>query len=332
MNMPSAVTGSEGAQCRISDASGRARVSIGVPVFNGARYLEDCLDSLVAQRYADLEILISDNASTDRTSIICHAYCKRDPRIRYYRQQRNIGAAANYNFLVRQATGEFFKWAAHDDVCTPDFVARCVAALEASPTAVLAFGRAGFIDDGGAPLHGYDVPIRWSNHEAAFDRLREQLAIPGAALQHMCTRQFGVLRRDALLRTSLIRSHPASDLVLMVELALLGGLVEVEERLFFVRLHESSSLRANQSATDVARWYDPRSGDRYPLRWTRVLTGYGAAVLSSSLSRRERVGGLLLIARWLTVDENWRIIGGELKRRLLGLVHQYHPSRAVQRS
>jgi hypothetical protein len=179
-------------------------------------------------------------------------------------------------------------------------------------------------------LHGYDVPIRWSNHEAAFDRLREQLAIPDAALQHMCTRQFGVLRREALLRTSLIRSHPASDLVLMLELALLGGLVEVEERLFFVRLHEGSSLRANQSATDVARWYDPRSGDRYPLRWTRVLTGYVAAVLGSSLSRRHKVGGLLLIARWLMVDENWRIVGGELKRRLLGLVRRINPSWAVQ--
>ena len=210
-------------------------------------------------------------------------------------------------------------------------MARCVAALDTSPTAVLAFSRTGFIDDAGAPLNGYDVPIHWSNHEAAFDRLREQLAIPGDALQHMCTRQFGILRRDALLHTSLIRSHPASDLVLMLELALVGGLVEVDERLFFVRLHEMSSLRANQSATDVARWYDPRSGDRYPLRWTRVLTGYVAAVLSSSLTRREKVAGLLLIARWLMADENWRITGGELKRRLLGVVQHYFPSRAVQR-
>lgn len=316
---------------REDQPAGRARVSIGVPVFNGARYLEECLDSVVAQTYDNLEILISDNASTDRTPAICRAYCERDPRIRYFRQQQNIGAAANYNFLVRQATGEFFKWAAHDDVCAPDLVARCVAALEASPTAVLAFGRTGFIDDAGEPLHGYDVPIRWSNHETAFDRLREQLAIPWTALQHMCTRQFGILRREALLRTSLIRSHPASDLVLMLELALLGGLVEVDGRLFFVRLHESSSLRANTSAGDVARWYDPRSGDLYPLRWTRVFTGYVAAVLGSSLRLREKVSGLLLIARWLTVDRNWRIIGGELKRRLLGRVQRHRPSWAVRR-
>ena len=328
MSVPSVV----GEQRRREDlAVGRARVSIGVPVYNGARYLEECLDSVIAQTYDNLEILISDNASTDETPAICRAYCERDPRIRYYRQQQNIGAAANYNFLVRQATGEFFKWAAHDDVCAPDLVARCVAALEASPTAVLAFGRTGFIDDAGGPLDGYDVPIRWSNHDSAFDRLREQLAIPWTALQHMCTRQFGILRREALLRTSLIRSHPASDLVLMLELTLLGGLVEVDDRLFYVRLHESSSLRANTSASDVARWYDPRSGDRYPLRWTRVFTGYVAAVLGSSLRVREKASGLVLIGRWLTVDQNWRIIGGELKRRLLGWVRRHGLAWAVRR-
>jgi glycosyltransferase involved in cell wall biosynthesis len=310
---------------RTNGSAGGARVSIGVPVFNGARHLAYCLESLVGQTYEDLEILISDNASTDATATICKEYCQRDYRIRYYRQARNIGAAANYNFLVHKASGELFKWAAHDDVCAPDLVARCVAALDASPTAALAFGRTGFIDDAGAPLLGYDVPIRWSNHHAPFDRLKEQLAVPRTALHHLCTRQFGVFRRDLLLETSLVRSHPASDLVLMVELALLGGFVEVDERLFFVRLHEGSSLRANGSAVEVARWYDPTSGNRYPLRWTRVFTGYAAAVLKSPLSRREKVGGLLLIARWLASDDNWRVIGGELKRRVRECVLRLGP-------
>jgi glycosyltransferase involved in cell wall biosynthesis len=318
-------TRNEGSGLRANGSAGGARVSIGVPVFNGARHLAHCLESLVGQTYDDLEILISDNASTDDTSTICRDYCQRDRRIHYYRQARNIGAAANYNFLVHNASGELFKWAAHDDVCAPDLVARCVAALDASPTAALAFGRTGFIDDAGNPLSGYDVPIRWSNHHSPFDRLREQLAVPRSALHHLCTRQFGVLRRDLLLETSLVRGHPASDLVLMVELALLGGFVGVDEYLFFVRLHEGSSLRANGSAVDVARWYDPRSGNRYPLRWTRVCTGYGAAVLKSPLSRHKKVGGLLLITRWLASDDNWRLIGGELKRRVREWVPRLGP-------
>jgi glycosyltransferase involved in cell wall biosynthesis len=315
----------------VDRAAGQARVSIGVPVFNGARYLADCLESLITQTYGDIEILISDNASTDETPAICRAFCERDDRVRYHRQSTNIGAAANYNFLVRNAGGELFKWAAHDDVCAPEMVAHCVAALDASPTAVLAFARTGFIDDLGDQLHGYDVPIRWSNHDSSFARLREQLEIPQGAIHHMCTRQFGVIRRDQLLRTSLIRSHPASDLVLMLELALLGGFVPVEDHpecLFFARLHDDSSMRSNQSAADLARWYDPRSGGSYPLKWTRVLTGYVSTVLNSSLPRREKIGGLLLIGRWFVSDENWRIIGGELKRRLPGLVPVHYLSRA----
>jgi glycosyltransferase involved in cell wall biosynthesis len=330
MTAPSVIAASEPPQPRRDRTTGLGRVSVGVPVFNGARYLEDCLESLVRQTYHDLEILISDNASTDRTADICRAYCERDDRVRYYRQEQNIGAAANWNFLVHEATGKFFKWAAHDDVCAPDFVARCVGALDALPTAVLAFGQTAFIDSAGNPLYGYDVPVPWSNCEAAFDRLREQLAVPSAAIHHMCTRQYAVMRRDRLLETRLIRSHPASDLVLLVELAILGGFVEVDQSLFFVRLHEGSSLRANDSAVDVARWYDPRSGNHYPLRWNRVFIGYVTAVLNSSLSRRQKVGGMLLIARWLASDDNWRIIGGELRRRALGLVQQCHRFRTVQ--
>jgi glycosyltransferase involved in cell wall biosynthesis len=334
MSGRSTVTASGPSRSLVDSAVGQARVSIGVPVFNGARYLEGCLQSLITQTYGDLEILISDNASTDETPAICRAFCERDDRVRYHRQPQNIGAAANLNFVVRNTSGELFKWAAHDDLCAPDLVAGCVAALDASPTAALAFARTGFIDDSGDELHGYAVPIPWSNHDTSFARLREQLDIPQGAIHHMCTRLFGVIRRDRLLRTSLIRSHPAADLVLMLELALVGGLVPAEHHpncLLFVRLHEDSSMGGNRSAAELARWWDPRSGDRYPLKWTRVLTGYVSAVVNSSFSPQEKVGGLLLIARWLASDENWRIIGGELKRCLLGLVPVHPLSGAGQR-
>jgi glycosyltransferase involved in cell wall biosynthesis len=330
----SVITATGPSRSLVDGAAGQARVSIGVPVFNGARYLEDCLESLITQTYGDVEILISDNASTDETPAICRAYCERDDRVRYHRHPENIGASANFNFLVGNTRGELFKWAAHDDVCAPDLVARCVAALDASPAAVLAFARTGFIDDSGDQLHGYDVPIRWSNHDTSFARLREQLDIPQGALHHMCTRQFGVIRRDQLLRTSLIRNHVGSDLVMMLELALLGGLVSVEDHpdcLLFVRLHDDSSMGANRPAAELGRWMDPRSGGKYPLKWTRVLTGYVRAVVNSSLSRREKVAGMLLIARWLVSDDNWRIIGGELKRRLPRLVPVHNLSWAGRR-
>lgn len=104
-------------------------VSIGVPVRNGARFLEQALDSLLAQSYQEFELIISDNASTDQTEAICRAYAARDGRIRYYRSSKDLGLAHNYNYLFQLARGEYFKWAAADDLHEPDYVLRCLDVL-----------------------------------------------------------------------------------------------------------------------------------------------------------------------------------------------------------
>ena len=91
------------------------QVSIGMPVYNGERFIREALDSLLAQTFTDFELIISDNASTDGTEAICREYAARDPRIRYVRQSENRGAAANFQFVLNEAVGEYFMWAAHDD-------------------------------------------------------------------------------------------------------------------------------------------------------------------------------------------------------------------------
>jgi glycosyltransferase involved in cell wall biosynthesis len=297
------------------------RVTVGVPVWNGARYLDHCLDSLLAQTYDDMEIVISDNASTDRTPEICRAYCLRDERVSYHRQPHNIGAAANYNFLVQQARGELFKWAAHDDVCAPEFVERCVAALDASPSDVLAFPKATFIDAAGSVLGKHDIPMCWRNDVTAVGRLHDLLVgdlLLGdfrATLLLKCLPQFGVIRRSALDRTRRIGNYGSSDVVLLVELGLLGGFAEVDEYLFSSRVHNDSSLRANETAADLAQWYDPRRGDHFPMPWTLVFIGILGAVLRSPLPLSEKARAFPLIVRWFFAHRRWRIIGGELKIR-----------------
>jgi glycosyltransferase involved in cell wall biosynthesis len=92
------------------------KLSIGMPVFNGAKYIHEALDSLLAQTFRDFELVISDNASTDDTQTICEKYALRDSRIRYVRQAENMGALANFKFVLDQARGEFFMFAAADDV------------------------------------------------------------------------------------------------------------------------------------------------------------------------------------------------------------------------
>lgn len=92
------------------------QVSIGMPVYNGAKFIHEALDSLLLQTFTDFELIISDNASTDETEVICREYAAKDERIRYVRQVENLGATANFQFVLDEAVGEYFMWAAHDDV------------------------------------------------------------------------------------------------------------------------------------------------------------------------------------------------------------------------
>lgn len=100
----------------------RPKVSVGLPVYNGEKYLPQAIKSLLAQTFAEFELIICDNASTDRTQEISRTFTKRDQRIRYHRNPNNLGAAANFNLSFRLSSGEYFKWAA-DDLCAPEFLA-----------------------------------------------------------------------------------------------------------------------------------------------------------------------------------------------------------------
>jgi glycosyltransferase involved in cell wall biosynthesis len=106
------------------------KITIGMPVYNGAQYLSAAIESILAQSYGDFDLLISDNASTDGTEEICRTYGKNDQRFRYIRQPQNVGAAANHNLLVSMTDSLYFKWAAHDDLLAPGFLATCVDVLD----------------------------------------------------------------------------------------------------------------------------------------------------------------------------------------------------------
>src|SRR3989337_590294 len=121
-------------------------VSIGLPVFNGEKYLRQALDSILAQTYQDFELIISDNASTDKTQQICREYVKKDSRIRYYRNKRNLGATRNHNRVFELSCGEYFKWASHDDLLAPEFLSRCVSVLDQDHSIVLCHSKTGRIN------------------------------------------------------------------------------------------------------------------------------------------------------------------------------------------
>ncbi|MEP6486180.1 glycosyltransferase [Microcoleus vaginatus GB2-A3] len=207
------------------------KVSIAMPVYNGDRYLCQALDSLLAQDYPNFELLISDNASTDSTPEICQEYAAKNPKIRYFRNSTNIGALSNFNQVFKLSTGEYFMWAAHDDLWVPSYVSKCLAQLQSHPNAVLCFSEIQFIDELGFPKNreyndlletvGKDIPER-------IRRLTYKLNWYDAI--------YGLMRADALKKTNLMSGKYGSDVILLMELMLLGEFAKVPEKLFAYRV------------------------------------------------------------------------------------------------
>jgi glycosyltransferase involved in cell wall biosynthesis len=206
-------------------------VSIGLPVYNAERYLAQALDSLLGQDHSNLELIVSDNASSDSTQEICTSYAHRDSRLRYHRSEKNMGAVWNFNRVFELATGEYFMWAAHDDLRDPSYVSACLAALRQRPDAVLCCTDIRFIDEVGKAI---DVPPHVAGirpvGETAGQRLRQ--------IARACNwfDVYGLARSAALKQTRRAVSTWGFDVVIELELCLRGRVVYVPEPLFSYRL------------------------------------------------------------------------------------------------
>jgi glycosyltransferase involved in cell wall biosynthesis len=281
----------------------RPLLSIGLPVYNGERFLPQAIQSVLDQSFTDYELLILDNASTDRTPEIAKEHAARDRRIRYHRNARNVGAARNFNLAFELTSGRYFKWAAHDDVLDPSFLERCIAALELDPGAVLACTKATIVDEHGKPLFDYDPALAMSASDGAV-RLEALLA------EHKCFQIFGVIRRNALERTRLIGLHAHGDGVLLAHLALLGRFVEVPEFLFRAREHPSQSMTLIGDYWNYAEWFNPDLVGRRTFPHWRMFGEYLRVIMSAPLGLRERTASLAALGRVLR--ERWPLLRGDI--------------------
>ncbi|HMN27055.1 MAG TPA: glycosyltransferase family 2 protein [Caldilineaceae bacterium] len=286
-------------------AAAKPRVSIGMPVYNGEEYLEPTLDALLAQTYTDFELVISDNGSTDRTEAICRAYAGRDARIRYYRAEKNQGAAWNYNRVFALAQGEYFKWAAHDDLCAPEFVARCVEVLDQHPEVILCYSRTRAINEQNEVLRDYPAKPA-ANAPQPSRRFYEFICVP-----HPCVAVFGLIRRECLARTPLIGNYSASDRPLLGELSLMGQFYEIPEYLFFYRNHPKQSWQAYpiwRARQDT--WFDPAKRGRLTFPHWRLLREHWKAVNKTRLGLYERAKCYACLVWW--VRKHWRHLANNL--------------------
>lgn len=291
-------------------------VTIGLPVYNGERYLVAALASLQAQDFPDIEIIVGDNGSTDRTAEIIRTAAGGDARVRYVGSAVNRGAAWNFNRLVALARAPFFKWAAHDDRCAPTFVRLCHEALaDAPPSVVLAYPGTSVINEQDEVVGDFEDGLH----------LREDA--PHARLSHLLRSRteyhpvFGLIRTDALRTTRLIAPFVASDIALLAELALRGQWREVPDRLFLRRFHPQTSMNANPDPTDRAAWFDPSRRLRVALPATRLGWEILDRVGRAGLAGPERTRCYAVVAR----DFGWaqrRVIAGEGKAAVLRLARE----------
>ena len=212
-------------------------ISVGMPVFNGEQFVEASIRSILDQTYPHFELIISDNASTDRTPEICQDYAVRDKRVVYTKNSRNIGAAGNYNRLFELSTGEFFRWANADDISGPELHAKCLSVLQQNSDAVLAYGKNRFIDSEGKVTEGREdnLDLQQASPSERFVKFYESVGFTNVI--------YGLMRRDAVARTALMGdgSFPSADINFMAELTLYGKFVEIADYLFFRRWHAGAS-------------------------------------------------------------------------------------------
>jgi glycosyltransferase involved in cell wall biosynthesis len=217
------------------------KVSIGLPVYNGEKFIRRALDSLLAQTFSEFEIIISDNASEDTTREICLEYAKHHRKIRYYRNETNIGAALNFNRVFELSSkGEYFKWATFDDYWDPMYLKKCVDVLERKPSVVLCSCIEEFFPDQGITfpfsarfIEAFSKPIGVTSTKA-YERFHQMIWTSSRV-----DPAYSMIRTSILRKTRLMCTAVRPDEILGAELSLYGPFWHIPETLQYRRRHAS---------------------------------------------------------------------------------------------
>lgn len=231
------------------------KVSIGMPVYNGARFIREALDSLLTQTFTDFELIVSDNASNDGTSEICEMYAINDSRIRYIRQPENRGAVANFQFVRDEARGEYFIWAAADDLQSEKFLEALVDVLECNPEVVCVMSDVNNVCDRSTAI-GYvsamdDIRLGAVNEN--WQVCRKRFFRNPTSNVFFCV--YGLFRSKIIKKIDLQykKIHKqafSSEVPMLAQLALYGRIASISLPLKTYRRHEASAYHSEQKILD----------------------------------------------------------------------------------
>jgi glycosyltransferase involved in cell wall biosynthesis len=287
-------------------------VSIGVPVYNGENYLAKALDSILNQTFTNLEVVISDNASTDATATICHEYQQRDSRIHFYRSEKNLGGIRNFNRVFELSHGEFFQWVAHDDEIAPEYLERAVNIFNQHPEVVLCYARAFRINECEkvGPIDFKAI----ANKASVGARLHDVIFTP-----HLCIPIAGVVRSIALRQTRCHMPFVGSDWNLLVELSLLGQFYEIPDYFYLRRSHAQRSVKMYTKHERIV-WSDPSNANNLNFPTWRQNYEYFRSINRSKLSFRERLQCYRVILKWLFQRTTLHDLNKDLRYALKKLI------------
>jgi glycosyltransferase involved in cell wall biosynthesis len=267
-------------------------VTVGLPVYNGARYIDETISSILNQDVAGLELVISDNGSTDETVSIIKRRSAQDERIRPVFRDDNLGAAWNFNNVLTLARGEYFHWAGSDDLMEPSMLRRCIEALQQSNGSVLAYPRTVLIDENGNSTGEFDNGMDLRQRDAAA-RMRQYLRN-----FRLANPIFGVFPTAEIRAAGGLGSYPSADLVTLARLALRGPILEVPEPLFRRRMHKQQSWQKAGLYEGFAHWFDTSRRQRLVFTDWRVFGELLRACTREKLPFGERLRCLAAVLYW----------------------------------
>ncbi len=285
--------------------STQTKVAVGLPVYNGQTFLASTLECLLGQTYGNFELIISDNASTDRTEEICREYAQRDGRIRYVRQPENLGAIPNFNRVFEISNAPYFKWAAVDDRCDPTYLAKAAQVLDENPDVAWCHSKSSHIDASGQWLDDPEsLNVSYLEREADTPSARFKAILLG---NKGSLDSYGLFRSEALRKTPLFLPYYGPEKVLIAELGLLGRYQEIPEVLFFPRvLAEGSGNK--KTAVEQQTFVDTKHVRRLQLTRLRFLQGYLRAIGRSAPNWTEATKSHLAVLQWLFQVSKWHAV------------------------
>jgi glycosyltransferase involved in cell wall biosynthesis len=297
-------------------------VSICLPVYNGEQFIREAIDSILSQTFKDLELVISDNASTDGTNRICRDAVASDRRVRYFRSDVNRGSAWNHNRAFELANGRYVAWIGHDDLIANDYIERCAQALDKDSGAVLCYAGYNYIDERGSVVKRspLDNPGSVANASTRFCRIIYEIG---------CHPGYGVMRTEALKQTALHRGIADCDRVLVAEMGFRGRFILIPAYLFHRRDHSGRVSAKHRTLRDRTLIMDPAKEGRLFFPVLLETAAFCSAIYRAKLPYGDQFRCFMTLLGWMRFMRRHDLFVEDLRERIVTTMKRFVGSRGT---